>query len=185
MAKDSTMLGPHTNQPIPRPKSDAKVHEMEKLRRKNFPNPHGDVSPYFNPRSIREKTFEEFMYEIYLLIPPKKKQTSTKSKPKPNPYGEDPEVIAKRIKQKTQTESILHADRAAATHEANLKRKEERRRSRQNQLRPGEVRTFNKTTGKWESNLPPAPESKQQKPLRPGEVRTFNKTTGKWESNLT
>lgn len=63
-SKDLTIRGPKTNQPIPRPKNPAKVHELEKERRKNFPTSYKDVSPYVNPRAIREKTFEQFMIEV-------------------------------------------------------------------------------------------------------------------------
>jgi hypothetical protein len=132
-----------------------------------------------------KKTFEEFMYEIHILTPlPKKKQTSTNSTPKPksDPYGEDPEAMVKRIKQKTQKESILHATRAAAADAANQQRKQQK--YTQKPLRPGEVKKYDPKTKTYVSNLSPAPASTQQQPLRRGEVRTFNKTTGKWESNL-
>jgi hypothetical protein len=179
-SKDLTIRGPKTNQLIPRPKNPAKVHELEKERRKNFPTSYGDVTPYVNPRAIREKTFEQFMAEIFLLTPQPKKKTPESRKPKPNPYGEDPEVIARRLK-KTQKESsdYLNAQRAAETTATNATRKKAKQ---QTSLRPGEVKKYDPQTKSYISNLAPAPSTSPQ-PLRRGEVRTFNKQTNRWESN--
>lgn len=128
MAKDLTIRGPKTNQPIPRPKNPAKVHELEKERRKNFPTSYKDVSPYVNPRAIREKTFEEFMAEIFLLTPqPKKKsEQSPKPKPKPNPnrdpYGEDPAVTRVRLKKKQQQSEMVDYARISSGADAATER---------------------------------------------------------------
>jgi hypothetical protein len=48
-------------------------------------------------------------------------------------------------------------------------------------LAKGEVRTFDKTTGEWKSNV--SSEHPRSKPLRKGEFRRFNKDSGSWESN--
>lgn len=47
-------------------------------------------------------------------------------------------------------------------------------------LEKGEVRSINKSTGEWESNRKDKP---FKKPLHKGEVRKFNKDSGSWESN--
>lgn len=144
MAQDRIEVG-ITGLPIPKPRSNKKQYELEKKRRmaKHLgPNVGGnqykqDVSPYFNPRSIREKTFEEFMAEIFLLTPQPKKKSPESRKPKPNSYGEDPEVTARKLKQKqktwTQSEMIDYdhkgAEAAAAKLAAAKKAKLERQRS--------------------------------------------------------
>jgi len=189
MAKDETEIG-ITGLPIPKKRrSPRKQYEFEKKRRQNLGRNVGgvryssDVNPYVNPRAIREKTFDEFMAEIYLLTSTQKKSESSKSsKPKRDPYGEDPEVTRKRLKakQKTQSESMSHFERMAKySHEKTVAAKKAKHREKP--LRPGEDKKYVPKTGTYVSNLPPAPE--QPKPLRPGEVRTFNKQTQRWESN--
>ncbi len=70
MAKDETEIG-ITGLPIPKKKrSPQNQYKFEKKRRENLgPNVGGrtynsDVTPHFNPRAIREKTFEQFMIEV-------------------------------------------------------------------------------------------------------------------------
>lgn len=108
---------------------------------------------------MKIKTFEEFLNEILLFTSlPKKKDSPTKSKPKRDPYGEDPEVTARRLKQKQkQKQESYDFDQARAKDAyakyLQLKKAKGQTPSGQMPLRKGEVRSYNKQTGRWESNL--------------------------------
>lgn len=107
---------------------------------------------------MRTKTFEEFLNEILLLTPLPKKKDSSKSKSKKDPYGEDPEVTARRLRKKQQQQEssdYLSGERAKDAYEKYLKIKQAKSQTPAGQmpLRKGEVRTYNKKTGRWESNL--------------------------------
>lgn len=130
---------------------------------------------------IQRKNFDEFMLEIHLLTSTSKKKPKEESKPKRDPYGEDPAETRKRIKQKSQIESFeTPAIRRARDAHAQLVAAKKAKHA-EKPLRPGEVKRYDPKTKTYISNLPSSPET--PKPLRPGEVRKFNKETGRWESN--
>lgn len=107
---------------------------------------------------VSEST-EDSLNEILALTPlPKRKKPQESAKSKKDPYGEDPEITAEKLKKKQQeyqeSSDYLTRERAKEAYQKYLDRKKSKSQTPPNQspLRPGEVRTFNKQTNRWESN---------------------------------